>query len=93
MAPTRRTGPPGPRSVDRPATDDRHQPTAHARGVADSIGRFWRDYEIRNAGPTVEERVAELERTVADLEGLVATLVVTVNQMVARVNTIATVST
>jgi hypothetical protein len=32
-----------------------------------ALARFWRTYEARNNGPTVEQRVAELERIVAEL--------------------------
>jgi hypothetical protein len=41
--------------------------TRHARGVQDGFRKFWRDYEIRNSGPTLAERVEELERLVAML--------------------------
>jgi hypothetical protein len=50
--------------------DEQRQPTTlavHDRGIADATARYWREFDRRHAGPSLERRVEDLEHTVAEL--------------------------
>jgi hypothetical protein len=62
----------GGRPAQQFIRDDEHEQDSsrsavHDRGIADATSRYWREFNRRHNGPSVERRVEDLERTVAEL--------------------------